>query len=94
MGETMTEHVDGICTALAELPEGALLTKAALAKILGKCEKTIDRMVERGELPRSVRMNGKATWTAGAVLGHIEERLREAKHQAEKERRRIAQYSP
>lgn len=31
--------------------------------------------VEHGELPRPVRLMGKNTWTAGAIVRHVEARL-------------------
>ena len=39
------------------------------------CRETIKRAVERGELPRPVRLMGKNTWTAGAIVRHLEARL-------------------
>ena len=85
---------DGVLTEIAALPEGAVITEQALARMLGKCRKTVKRMVERNELPPPVRMNGKPVWTAGAILKHIEERLQVAKRELQKERERISKYSP
>jgi len=46
------EQTQGLClTALAELPEMAMLDDRALAQALGVCERTVRRMAIRGELP-------------------------------------------
>ena len=68
-----TGGVPGVCiTALAELPEKALLDETALAAALGCCKRTIRRMVGRYELPPPVRFAGRSTWQAGAVLRWFE----------------------
>lgn len=65
---------DGILTALADLPEKALLTEAALAKAFRVSDRTIRRMVARHEIPPPVRVGGKSSWFAGRVLAWIEGR--------------------
>jgi len=85
----------GIVKALGELPPGAIIEEAALARIFGGCHSvTIKRAVERGELPPSVRMFGKPCWTAGAILAHVEARLEAAKRERDKDRARISRLSP
>lgn len=66
---------DGVFSALGALPPGALVTEAGLAKMLGKCVSSIKASVCRGELPRPVKIMGKNSWTAGAIIRHIEARL-------------------
>jgi len=87
---TMNDET-GIIAALAELPPEALIDEAALARIFGRCAKSIKRAVRRGELPRPVRLFGRPTWTARAVLGHVNKRLEAAKREAERLGRRISE---
>ncbi len=68
----------GVVTALAELPPDAVIDAAALAQMFGKCRKSIQRAVGRGELPAPATMFGKAVWTAAAVREHLARRQAEA----------------
>jgi signal transduction histidine kinase len=79
-----------LVTRLAELPPATLVDEAALAAIFGCHQMSIKRAVTRGELPAPVRMFGRPTWTAGAVLRHADARLEAAEREAERERQRIA----
>lgn len=65
----------GIIAVIGALPSGAFITEVGLADILDKCTASIKAAVERGELPRPVRLMGKNTWTAGAIVRHHETRL-------------------
>jgi predicted DNA-binding transcriptional regulator AlpA len=85
--------LDGVCAELGTLPAEALVTEKALAAMLGKCVKSIKRAVKRGELPQPVRIMGAPTWTAGAIVRHIEKRLEAAARKAERERARLGQLS-
>ncbi len=93
MSETTQTKNDAIITALAELNPQALVDEAALSRIFGRCAKSIRRAVTRGELPRPVRLFGKPTWTAGAILDHLNARLEAAKKESERLQRRISQLS-
>jgi hypothetical protein len=70
-----SEPGPGIIPALAELPPGTLITERGLAEIFGKCTASIKAAVDRNELPPPVRLMGRRTWTAGAILRHHESRL-------------------
>jgi hypothetical protein len=83
----------GIIAALAELPPEALIDEAALARIFGRCLKSIKRAIGRGELPPGVRLFGKTTWTAKVLLDHLDKRLEAAKREREQLSRRISQLS-
>jgi hypothetical protein len=72
-----------VLTKLAELPEKAFLDEAALSAVLGVCKRTVRRMVRRFELPPPVRFAGRATWQAGKILTHFEERAEAAAREAE-----------
>ena len=84
----------GIVKALGELPAGAILTEEDLGRIFARHPVSIKRAVERGELPPSVRLFGKPSWTAGAILAHLDARLEAAKREAEREAARFARMSP
>jgi len=89
-----TELPDGVLTFLAELPREALLDEGAMARAFGVSERTIRRMVERHELPPSVRNAGKSMWFAGRVLDWIEARAEEREKAAKEAMARIARFSP
>lgn len=68
----------GISTALALLPEGAILNLAALARILGRHPKSVERSIRRAELPQGIRLLGRRVWLAGALQQHLHARQEEA----------------
>jgi len=88
--------VDGgwTLTALAELPQRAILDERRLAALLGVTRRTVRRMVQRNELPPPVRLAGRSCWLAGKVLGHIEQAADRAARDAEREAARIRALSP
>lgn len=83
----------GIISALAELHKDAIISEKALADIFSCSATTIKRAVERGELPPPIRMFAKPTWTAGAIIGHVNARLENARKEHEDEMRRLSLYS-
>lgn len=74
----------GIVRELGELGPGAVLTEEGLAALFGKHRDSVRRAVERGELPRPVKLFGQRGWTAGAIVRHIEKRLEAAQKDAER----------
>lgn len=68
----------GVVDVLGTLPAGTLIMEKGLAEMLGKCTASIKAAVERGELPRPVRLMGKNTWTAGTIIKHMESRIEAA----------------
>lgn len=71
------------------LPPEMLLTKKGLAGILHCTGKTIERLVEKNELPPScLRMRGRGWWRAGQIQAHIEARIRQAAEDVERLSRR------
>lgn len=70
------EELTGVYSSLGELPPETLITEDGLARSLGRnCRETVKRAVDRGELPRPVRLMGKNTWTVRVIIRHIENRL-------------------
>ena len=84
----------GINPRLGELSPDAILTKEGMAHLFSCCERTIERAVERDELPPPTRMFAKKTWTAGAVIEFINERLKEAATERAAMARKIQKLSP
>ncbi len=82
-----------IIGALAELPGDTIIYEAGLADIFHRKPVSIKRAIRRGEIPPGVKMFGKPTWTARAVLDHLNKRLEKAKVDAERFERRIAELS-
>lgn len=65
----------GIYEELGRLPPNTVVTEVGVARMFRRCTASIKAAVERGELPRPVRIMGKPTWTAGTITRHIEEML-------------------
>lgn len=84
----------GVCRELGELPEGAIVTEAALSRIFERHPVSIKRAVERGEFPPPTRLLGKPVWTAGTILRHLEGRLAGARKEKEREKKRLDALSP
>ena len=99
-GEQVTQREDeivslpGVVKELGELGPGAFVTEVGLARLLNRCPTSIKRAVSRGELPPSARLCGGPVWTVGAIIRHIEKRLKVAAREAEKMARKISELSP
>jgi len=57
----------GIVKELGELGPGAVITEAALARMMDRHPASIKRAVNRGELPPPYRLLGGPVWTAGVT---------------------------
>jgi hypothetical protein len=62
-----------VVTELATMPPDSHLDVDALARILGRHKKTVQRSVRRGELPRPFKLLGRSTWTARTIVAHLAE---------------------
>ena len=75
-------------TAIATLPGDALLDVKALAWILGRCSKSVERSVRRGEFPPGFRLGRKHVWQVKKIREHLDKlqdkAVREATRRAEK----------
>jgi len=83
----------GVVRTLGELPAGAILDEKALARAFGRCRRSVQRAVQRGELPPPVRLFGRPSWTVGTILEHVERRLEEARRTAEADARRLTAHA-
>ena len=72
----------GIIAILGDLGQGALINEKGLAVLFNCHPLSIRRAVNRGELPVPIRMLGKRTWTVGAIIRHVEGRLKDAAREA------------
>jgi predicted DNA-binding transcriptional regulator AlpA len=91
--EPHTPDTPGVIDALARYPGNTIFTLEAVARIFGRSPKSIYRATRAGQLPPPVRLFGRASWTAGSILTHLQNRLEQAQRQADKEARRLAQLS-
>lgn len=73
----------GVNTGLYELPDDALIDEKALAQCLGKCERTVRRMVTRGELPTPFKLGGFRQWRTRDIKRWIEQAADKAIKEAE-----------
>ena len=78
-------NIPGIVAELGELKDGAVVFEEALARMFDRHPVSIQRAVQRGELPPPTRLLGRNAWTVGAILRHLEGR----QEQAAKEKERI-----
>lgn len=98
MNETLTdEAVDvpeqdtsDVIRSIGLMPPGTILTKKALAVIFKRDPFSVDRAVSRKELPKPAELFGCSRWTAGAILRHIDRRIRQATRDAN----RVADSTP
>ena len=65
----------GIVRELGDLPDGTIINEEALAKIFDRCQVSIKRSIQRGELPPPVKLLGMPVWTVGRLLAYINARL-------------------
>ncbi|MDP6355696.1 MAG: helix-turn-helix domain-containing protein [Planctomycetota bacterium] len=79
---------------LAQLPDKAILDEKHLAGLLKKHPRTIQRMVERGELPPPAGFANHKVWLVSHILSYLENALAKAAQEAEREAARISKFSP
>ena len=90
----MPDRPGVVITRLAELPADSFLDTEALGGILGRCKKTIQRAVRRGELPPPIIFLGRHVWIVRTILAHMEARQAAAVKIAEGRALRISRNSP
>ena len=74
--------------------ENKVLFEDDLADRFDVARRTIRRMIQRGELPRPFRMNGKSAWLAEHVDAHIRERAERAVKEGQRQRAKIHRAFP
>jgi len=91
MGEGV---LPGVVAELGELGPGAVISEAGLARLFNRHPASIKRAVERGELPRPCKLLGAPTWTVGAIVRHLEQRLAQVQVEAEKLAAKVQKLRP
>lgn len=71
----ITDSDEYIIKELAEMPAGTILGKSSLANILGKDERTIDRMVENVQIPSGVKLGNKMVWVNDQIIDFLRQRV-------------------
>lgn len=99
---TLSEHeavtqnisINDTLITLDRFPDDRLLTKPELAEVLGCSPRTLNRMVEKFEIPPGVILGGRCVWLAGKVKSWIVSSASRREAEAEKEavRRRVFQH--
>lgn len=84
----------GVIRKLGDLPPDAVISEDGLAKLFGRCRKSIKRAARRRELPPSVRMFGESVWTVEALRSHMNKRLEAADKDAKRLQQRISRLHP
>lgn len=74
------------------LPDQQIITKKDLANIFGRSVRTIDRMVQRHELPAATSFGGESVWTAGIVKKWVFNMIDESEKQSLADKARIDRY--
>lgn len=62
----------GIMTGMAVMKDEDIVCAKTLAECNHCTQRTIRRMIERGELPQPFRMQGRSCWLVGDLKAHIE----------------------
>ena len=57
---------------LAELPPDAFVTMAYLAEVFTRDRRSVQKAIQRGELPRPIHLFNDKGWTVRALLQHFE----------------------
>src|SRR5260370_41453989 len=60
------------CVGLAELPPASHVDMNALAVILNRSKKSIQRATRRGDLPRPFKFMGRHVWHSGFIFGDLQ----------------------
>ncbi len=84
----------GVIAAFGELGAEAVIFEEGVAHLFHRHVSSVKRAVQRGELPPPTKLFGQGTWTVGAIVRHIEDRLAQAAKKRERLERRISQMSP
>ena len=85
---------DLICNladAFNELDDDDILSLCDIAEVFACSKRTIERAVEKGDIPPSVRTFGKQVWSVGAIRSHLKQRLSEAAEERERFMSKIGQ---
>ena len=88
------DSLPGVIAELGNLGSGAVVTQEGISRLFGRCETSVKRAIQRGELPAPTRLFGQNTWTVGALIRHIEERLAHAAREDQELKQKVRRLSP
>jgi hypothetical protein len=72
MSKNNEDHeIESVGLRLGELGDDTVVSEAELAKMIGRHRVSVKRAVERGELPRPIKLFGKPSWTVKSLLDHF-----------------------
>lgn len=94
LGSADFGQTKGIVSDLGRLGASSIITEDGVAEMFNRHPASVKRAVKRGELPRPCRLFGKNTWTVGALIRHIEDRLALEAKEAERMAMKIRRLSP
>ncbi len=75
--------------SLGRFADGDLITKQELAQCLGCSDRTLQRMVERFEIPPPMTLGGRKVWIIGKVRAWFTDAAERREAEALKEARRL-----
>lgn len=85
-------ELSGIIRELGDLPGGTIVNEEALAIIFDRCQVSIKRAIQRGELPPPVKLLGMPVWTVEKILNFINDRLELAQKEADQARKKFENF--
>lgn len=80
-----------VAEGLAGLPDDQWIDQATMAEAFGVVDRTLRRMVERGEVPPPIPLAGGSRWKVGRVREWLDNRARQAEADANEARKRDAE---
>ncbi len=87
---TMTPPPPSAATiSLSGFADGDLITKQELCRCLHCSERTLQRMVERFEIPPPMTLGGRKVWIVGKIRGWFADAAERQATEAVKEARRL-----
>lgn len=86
---TNTNTASAATISLAGFADGDLITKRELCKCLNCSDRTLQRMVERFELPPPMTLGGRKVWIVGKIRAWFAEAAGRMEAEALKEARRL-----
>jgi predicted DNA-binding transcriptional regulator AlpA len=75
---------------LANKPRDTIVSKTALARVFNVKPRTIQRMVERRELPPPITLAKQSVWLTGRIIEHLNCRAATAEQEIEEMDRKIS----
>ncbi len=83
------DAVSPTAISLGRFADGDLITKQELGKCFGCSDRTLQRMVERFELPPAMTLGGRKVWIVGKIRAWLADAAGRREAEALKEARRL-----